>query len=289
MTSLRDCLDGIDLKKDVLDKGFVELVDVMPRLVPHGRTCDYAVVQMARTSFGSGLKSEKEDEALLRYLMRHRHTSPFEGVVLKFHLKVPLFVANQIVRHRTASINQFSARYAEMKDEWYTPPNIRSPHPTNKQSSVPSSKDGKNEIVSAESDVLKNIDTACYVSHTVYKGLLTAGVAKELARTVLPCGMYTEMYFVMDLHNLLHFFSLRCAKDAQEETRLVAEAMLSLTEKIVPQSVKAWNEYRQKSITFTLNELKTLNIAIDASKGSELTPSERRELDTKLGCLPTKP
>ena len=226
-------------KVDCLDKGFVQIVDVMPREIPEGQTCDYAIAQMARVSYGQGTKSVNEDKGLIQYLLRHAHTSPFEGIDFKFHMKMPIFIARQAIRHRTVSLNEISGRYSVMKDEFYIPrsEDIRRQSTTNKQGS-----DGFiDENMSQEfSD---KIDLNCRDAYSLYLKMLDAGVAREQARMILPLNLYTEWYWKQNLHNLLHFLSLRADAHAQLEIRVYADAILKLIQPLVPWTIEAWNKY----------------------------------------------
>lgn len=224
---------------DCLDHGFVRLVDVMPREVTDqgDKTADGAIVQAARVSYGEGTKTINEDRGLIRYLMRHSHTTPLEMVEFKFHCKMPIFVARQWIRHRTANVNEVSARYTEMKDEFFIPEELRKQSATNKQGS-----DGGFRRVDELSYIgrIENVSKECY---NAYGHMITAGVAKELARVVLPVNLYTEWYWKIDLHNLLHFLALRCDSHAQHQIRVFADAMLSLITPIVPLAIEAWEDY----------------------------------------------
>jgi len=223
-----------------LDKGFVELVDAMPRLVPEDRkTADFAIVQAARVSYGPGTKTINEDRGLIRYLMRHAHTTPFEMVEFKFHCKMPIFVARQWIRHRTANVNEVSGRYSVLPDEFYVPEldDVRAQSKTNKQGSdVPVDEETGLRFIS-------DLDEACIKGYANYKNYLDAGVGREQARMILPLNLYTEWYWKLDAHNLFHFLSLRCDSHAQKEIRVFADAMLSLIQPIIPFAVEAFNDY----------------------------------------------
>ncbi len=223
----------------VLDKGFVKLVDIMPRLVPDGQTADSAIVQAARVSYGDGTKTINEDEGLIRYLLRHGHTTPLEMVEFKFLIKLPIFCARQMIRHRTANVNEYSGRYSVMKDEFYIPDvdNIRQQSKTNKQG-------GDDKVSEETADAFKE-DLQHYARelYDEYTGSLDKGISREQARMVLSLNLYTEWYWKTDLHNLLHFLGLRCDPHAQWEMRQYAEAMLKLIEPITPIAVRAWNDY----------------------------------------------
>ncbi|ABU96972.1 thymidylate synthase [Thermus phage P74-26] len=238
----------------VLDKGFVRLVgylvdlaDTRPLgfddhfaytgfIVDHGHTLDAQIVRAARVSYGKGTKTVRDDEKLIRYLLKHEHWSPFEMVEFKFHVKAPIFVARQWFRHRTASVNEISARYSVVEDEFYTPHKWRLQDTKNKQGSV------------GELDELTNAHAtdayteAVAMAFQAYEALLQAGVAREMARMVLPVSVYTQFYWKQDLRNLLHFLKLRLDDHAQWEIRQYAEAILRLIEPLVPITVQAWKE-----------------------------------------------
>ena len=214
-----------------LDRGFIRLVDSMGS--------DDAIVQAARVSYGKGTRKVSQDRGLIRYLMRHRHTTPFEMVEFKFHAKMPIFVARQWVRHRTANINEYSLRYSEARDEFYIPDeeHILFQSKLNKQGrsgEVPA--DLKKKV----QDYFRDISDKSY---TIYSELNDAGIARELARAVLPVNLYTEWYWKNDLHNILHFLSLRLDPHAQYEIRIYAEAMAEIVKKIAPFAYEAFQDY----------------------------------------------
>lgn len=209
----------------------------MPRLVPEGQTCDNAIAQAARVSYGEGTKSVSDDRTLIRHLMRHQHSSPLEMVEFKFLMKLPVFCARQIIRTRTANVNEESARYSVVKDEYYIPKNIRTQSTTNNQGS-------EKELTQEESESYnKAIEEHCKNSYQTYENLLKNDITREQARMVLPQNMYTSWYWKLDLNNLLKFLSLRCDSHAQWETRQYANAILELITPLVPFSIEAWNEY----------------------------------------------
>lgn len=235
-----------------LDKGHVTLLDVMPRLVPEDRkTADYAIVQAARVSYGNGTKTVNEDRGLIRYLLRHKHTTPFEMIEFKFCLKLPIFIARQMIRHRTANVNEYSGRYSVMKDEFYKPnvDNVRQQSLSNKQGSI--------GAIQEEDAVafLQKIDDLCCQSYQEYEKAIENGVAREQARMLLPLNLYTEWYWKVDLHNLLHFLALRCDSHAQWEIRVFADAMLELIKPIVPWTIEAWEDYHDHRGAMRLTKL----------------------------------
>ena len=204
--------------------GFVRLVRYMGS--------DASILQAARTSYGDGTKTIREDQKLLAYLIQNKHLSPFEQVVLVFHMKLPIFVARQLVRHRTARLNEVSARYSEMPEEFWIPKEeeIRIQSTTNKQSS-----DGQAEIPHW---LYKRWQAATHESHALYRDLLAHGVAREQARTVLPVSLYTEWYWQMDLRNLISFLKLRDDPHAQLETQHYAQAIKRLARLVAPETMQ---------------------------------------------------
>lgn len=233
----------LDKEFPVLDKGFVRLVDYMGG--------DSAIVQAARVSYGEGTKTISEDRGLIRYLMRHEHTSPFEMVETKFHCKMPIFVARQWVRHRTASLNEVSGRYSVMKDEFYIP----SPEQVNFQSS--NNKQGRSDETFSPEDterILFNFEDEQVKSYSDYKKRIEKGVARELARINLPLSLYTEWYWKMDLHNLFHFLKLRMDSHAQYEIRVYANAIFDITKKIAPIACEAFEDYQLGAMKFSKQE-----------------------------------
>lgn len=222
-----------------LDKGFVRLVDSMGG--------DDAIVQAARVSYGKGTSKVSQDRGLIRYLMRHRHTTPFEMVEFKFHCKMPIFVARQWVRHRTANINEYSLRYSEARDEFYYP----SPEHIQFQSST--NKQGRKGQVNEEikQKVKKYFKEISKRSFEIYSELNNAGVARELARAVLPVNLYTEWYWKNDLHNLLHFIGLRSDGHAQYEIRVFSDAMGESVKAVAPFAWEAYKDYAVSGLRFS--------------------------------------
>ena len=279
-----DVLENLSNRKiDCLDQGFVELVDVMPRLVPEDRkTADGAIVQMARVSYGDGTKKVSEDRGLIRYLMRHVHTTPFEGVEFKFHCKMPIFVARQWIRHRTANVNEISGRYSVLKDDFYHPTveNIREQSKSNKQGGDKSLADSNLGLANAQC-FLEYLDGLCKDSYRHYEQYLEAGITREQARMILPVNLYTEWYWKIDLHNLFHFLGLRCDAHAQWEIRVFAEAMLQLITPIVPFAVEAWNDYHdhRSAMKLTRLEMDAICKALQGSNVGLLDSDNKREQD----------
>lgn len=220
----------------VLDKGFVRLVDHMGG--------DDRVVQAARVSYGDGTKTVREDKGLITYLMKNRHTSPFEQVVMTFHMKLPIFVARQIIRHRTARLNEISGRYSVMKDEFYLPAleRIQFQSTDNKQGS------GESLPIELAGEVREAMRADQAWSYAQYQHLLSLGVARELARVNLPLSLYTEWYWQMDLNNLFHFLRLRLDPHAQYEVRVYAEALAEIASEVAPVSYEAFRVHAMGGI-----------------------------------------
>ncbi|GAN81246.1 FAD-dependent thymidylate synthase [Acidocella aminolytica] len=229
----------------VLDHGFVRVVDYMGD--------DSAVVQAARVSYGRGTRRALEDEGLIRYLMRHYHSTPFEMCEIKFHVKLPIFVARQWIRHRTANVNEYSARYSILDKDFYLP----APEQMAKQST--DNRQGRGEVLDAEitARVLGLLRQDAEQTYGHYEDMLgdEVGLARELARMNLTLNTYTQWYWKTDLHNLFHFLRLRADSHAQYEIRVYAEAMLKLTEAWVPLSYKAFCDYRLGAVTFSAKML----------------------------------
>ncbi len=254
----------------ILDKGSVILVDCTPRLCPIDRTCEYAAIRAARVSYGLGLKTPEADAGLLNYLIRNYHTSPLEMIVLSFRIKIPIFIARQLVRHRTFSFNEYSMRYSEANDEFYLPEKLHGQCDTNKQGS------SSNEI---DELYLNKIRLSCDRSYTTYRELINAGVSRETARGVLPTNIYTEMYCSVNLNNLFKFLRLRMDSHAQWEIQELARAMHTLAKQILPDAMNAYDNYIDGSLTLTRKEIEALKLGkdeIDASAG------ENREFQEKI-------
>jgi len=249
-----------------LDHGFVALVDCMPRLVPEGKTADFAIVQSARVSYGQGTKHVNEDRGLVRYLMRHRHSTPFEMVEFKFHIAMPIFVARQWIRHRTANVNEYSARYSIVPDRFYRPDidAVRKQSKSNRQGG-----DEPIDVGTAE-EFMQLLEKAEHL-YQDYIGLTEKGVARELARAALPVSVYTEWYWKCDLHNIFHFLSLRLDPHAQLEIQVFAQAMYDLLKPIVPVSAEAFEDYRLESMHLTRLEIEAMRT------GQPLATDNKRE------------
>lgn len=267
----------LDQPVAVLDHGFVRLVDYLGG--------DDRIVQAARVSYGEGTKSVREDRALIDYLLRHQHTSPFEQVILTFHLKMPIFVARQWIRHRTARLNEISGRYSVMRDEFYLPRE----HEVRYQSS--SNKQGSDEReVPAElrHRVLELLGSSQARAYQEYEELLADDVARELARVNLPLSLYTEMYWQIDLNNLFHFLRLRLDWHAQYEIRAYGDAIAAAVRAVCPAAYAAFEEHTLYGRSFSRSELELLRAAIDqaaleaAIEQSGMRKTRRNEFLRKL-------
>jgi thymidylate synthase (FAD) len=271
----------------VLNHGFVRVVDYLGD--------DGAVVQAARVSYGRGTKAANEDRGLIRYLMRHRHSTPFEMCEIKYHVKLPIFVARQWIRHRTANVNEYSARYSVLDREFYIP----APEHLAAQSAV--NRQGRGAVLDGADaarvlDLLREDATRTY-DH--YLDMLNeeedgtprdpsrAGLARELARMNLTLNAYTQWYWKTDLHNLLHFLSLRADAHAQYEIRVYAEAMMDTLRAWVPLCFEAFTDYRLGAATLSAQMLGVVRrrLAGEAvtQEGSGLSKREWRELMDLLG------
>jgi thymidylate synthase (FAD) len=236
----------LDQEIKVLNKGFVRLVDYMGG--------DERIVQAARVSYGSGTKSYRQDRGLIHYLMRNWHTSPFEQVQLTFHTKMPIFVARQWVRHRTARLNEISGRYSIMKDEFYVP------EPEHVCVQSESNKQGRSDpLPASEAEaVIAAMESEQQGVYRNYEAMLDKNVARELARANLPLSLYTEWYWQIDLHNLFHFLRLRMDPHAQYEIRAYAEAMATCARAVAPLAYEAFEEHVLGSVTFSRGEAEAL-------------------------------
>lgn len=215
------------METKVLDNGFVRLIDFMGG--------DFAVVQAARVSFGQGTMGKKQDMNLIDYLLQHRHETPFEQSVFKFHIKCPLFVARQWFRHRMASYNEISGRYTEMKDEFYRPTKLRRQMSKNYEY--------EDIDISQTSELLKDIDLYYQECFKLYRKLLDHGVAKEQARIILPLALYTQFYWTINARSLMNFLSLRVDKHAQAEIRQYADTILKMFRAKMPWTCEAFEKY----------------------------------------------
>jgi thymidylate synthase (FAD) len=270
-----------------LDHGFVRVVDYMGD--------DAAVVQAARVSYGRGTKKVSEDRGLVNYLMRHRHTTPFEMCEIKYHVKLPIFVARQWIRHRTANVNEYSARYSILDNEYY------SPKPEHLAAQSKANRQGRDQVLSGKEaervfDLLKK-DSELVYEH--YMEMLNegetgepldperSGLARELARMNLSLAFYTQWYWKTNLHNLMHFLSLRADAHAQYEIRVYADVMLDTLKRWCPISYDAFMEYRLGGAHLSKTGLAAIKRMIAGEKvdqkASGLNPREWRELMAVLG------
>ncbi|MDD9991300.1 MAG: FAD-dependent thymidylate synthase [Rhodospirillales bacterium] len=306
----------------VLDHGFVRVIDYMGD--------DAAIVQAARVSYGAGTRHVREDRALIRYLLRHRHTTPFEMCELKLHIKAPIFVARQWLRHRTASVNEYSARYSKLDREFYVPDAahlklILDERRLKERGSMKDlfermkvldersalatqsefNKQGRDDALSDNEarHALSRFDDTSKRAYAVYKNLLNentrrtlrnpsyTGLARELARAVLPVNYYTQFYWKIDLHNLLHFLSLRADDHAQYEIRAYAEVILDkIVMRWVPATYEAFRDYGMDAVSLSagaLDVVKRMLAKEDVNEDSSgLSKREWRELMAVLGREP---
>jgi len=241
----------IGVKRPVLSHGYVVLVDYMGN--------DAAIVQAARVSYGRGTKSLRDDRGLVRYLMRHRHTTPFEMVEFKFLVRLPIYVARQWVRHRTASLNEYSARYSVIPDEFDLPP----PEDVRRQSSV--NRQGRGDALPPEvvEEFRRDLERLSRAAYAVYSRALEAGVARETARLVLPLAYYTEWYWKIDLHNLLHFLSLRLDPHAQEEIRRYAAEIAAMVKVVCPVAYEAFEDFTLEGLQLSRREQVAVKVLLD--------------------------
>lgn len=272
----------------VLDEhGFVRVVDYMGD--------DAAIVQAARVSYGRGTKRVSKDQALINYLIRHRHTTPFEMCEIKLHVKLPIFVARQWIRHRTANVNEYSARYSILDNEFYvpTPEHLAAQTTTNGQ--------GRGQLLDPASarrvlGILREDAERAYYNYTVLLNEAPSGdindpgwpgLARELARMNLSLNFYTQWYWKSDLHNLMHFLSLRADSHAQYEICAYAEVMLGIVQRWVPMTYAAFLEYRMNAATISATGLAVIRRMLNGEpvtqETSKLSAREWRELLALLG------
>jgi thymidylate synthase (FAD) len=282
-----DALIGV--QRPVLSHGYVVLVDYMGG--------DAAIVQAARVSYGAGTKTIRDDRGLIRYLMRHRHTTPFEMVELKFLIRLPIYVARQMIRHRTANVNETSARYSIVPDQFDLPPleDIREQSKRNRQGRGGALPPGVAEKFRSD---LARVSADAYGS---YQAALAAGVARETARLVLPLAYYTEWYWKTDLHNLLHFLALRLDPHAQEEIRRYAVEMNAIAQAVAPVATEAFEEYQLEGLSLSRREQRavrallsgatpeaacaTAGLPLAREDGKPMTTGEGVEFLEKLGRI----
>jgi thymidylate synthase (FAD) len=263
----------------VLDHGFIRVIDYMGD--------DSAIVQAARVSYGAGTKHVQNDEGLIRYLMRHWHSTPFEMCEIKLHVKLPVFVARQWIRHRTANVNEYSARYSILDREFYIP----APDQLAAQSTV--NNQGRGEVLQGEEaarvlDLLKSDANRAY-DH--YEAMLSQdgqqGLARELARMNLPANIYTQWYWKVDLHNLFHFLRLRADPHAQYEIRVYAEAIAACVKDWVPLAYGAFEDYRMGGVTLSAKAIAVLKRRLAGEtvtqEASGMSKGEWREFEGVWG------
>ena len=273
----------------VLDHGFVRVIDYMGD--------DAAIVQAARVSYGRGTRLVSEDAGLIRYLMRHRHSTPFEMCEIKFHVKLPIFVARQWIRHRTANVNEYSARYSILDREFYIP----APEQLAAQSSV--NRQGRGDVLTGEeaAHVLALLRADASQTYDHYAEMLNEdasgnavdptrqGLARELARMNLTLNTYTQWYWKIDLHNLFHFLSLRADAHAQYEIRVYADAMLAATRAWVPIATQAFEDFRLGAVTLSAQMLAVVKRMLAGEAvdqvGSGLSKREWGEFMGMLGKI----
>ena len=278
-TTLRATSEGMEkhlyTAHEVLDHGLVRVIDYMGD--------DAAITQAARVSYGRGTKAVQNDEGLIRYLMRHWHSTPFEMCEVKFHVKLPVFVARQWIRHRTANVNEYSARYSILDREFYIP----APEHLAAQSTV--NNQGRGELLEGEeaARVLDILRDDAMRSYDHYEDMLSQegqkGLARELARMNLPANVYTQWYWKVDLHNLFHFLRLRADAHAQYEIRVYAETMCSIVKDWVPLAYGAFEDYRLGGVTLSGKAIEVLKrrLAGEAvtQENSGMSKGEWREFE----------
>lgn len=250
-------------KVEVLSSGHVILQEVMGS--------DQSIVQAARTSYGKGTKTVNEDKGLINYLMRHNHTSPFEMAEMKFHIRCPIYVWRQWIRHRTANVNEYSMRYSEAIDDVEVPAadEWRLQDTNNKQGSDGLLCPNDGSMCSTQSNHAVNI------ARSTYQYVIRAGVSREQARTILPVATYTEAVWKIDLHNLMHFLSLRTKLNAQHEIRVYANVIASMVADRFPLVYEAWKTYRKDAISLSAREINS--IAMKDWEGHYIDNKRERE------------
>ena len=281
--TLRAVSDGMEAHlyraHPVLDHGFIRVIDYMGD--------DAAIVQAARVSYGAGTKHVQNDDGLIRYLMRHWHSTPFEMCEVKLHVKLPVFVARQWIRHRTANVNEYSARYSILDREFYIP----APEHLAAQSVV--NNQGRGEVLTgAESArVLEMLKSDANTAYDHYEAMLSQdgqqGLARELARMNLPANIYTQWYWKVDLHNLFHFLRLRADPHAQYEIRVYAEAIAACVKDWVPLAYGAFEDYRMGGVTLSAKAIEVLKRRLTGEavgqETSGMSKGEWREFEAVWG------
>jgi len=257
-------------KIDILDKGYVMLIDYMGN--------DDRIAEAARVSYATGTKSVSSDEGLIRYLMRHKHSSPFEMVNFTFEVRAPIFVARQWLRHRTAKVNEESARYSILLNDMYVPEKdrLQKQSTTNKQGS-------EQEVVDNPGWVQEKIREGNEQSYQRYDILLQQGLTRELSRGALNLNTYTRWIWTIDLHNLFHFLKLRTDSHAQWEIRVFAEAIETFVKQVCPIAYEAYIDYSKESITLSKVELEYLQSGTWSTRASKREIVEFRAKKASLG------
>ncbi len=261
-----------------LDNGFIRLMDYMGG--------DASIVQAARVSYGDGTKKTSEDRHLIRYMLRQGHTSPFEMVEFKFHCKMPIFVARQWIRHRTANVNEYSGRYSIMPEQYYLPEleDVKTQSVTNRQGT----SDVGLPAATAE-EFLKHLKEVSEHAFKIYNQAIDKNIARELSRINLPLSIYTEWYWKNDLHNTLHFLKLRLEKHAQAQIRVYAEKMAEMVKAVAPLAWEAFEDYVLNSTRLSAQETEAINKILrgedkDAAMDG-LSKREKNEILPKLEKL----
>ena len=272
----------------VLDHGFVRVIDYMGD--------DAAVVQAARVSYGKGTKKISDDAGLINYLLRHRHTTPFEMCEIKYHVKLPIFVARQWIRHRTANVNEYSARYSVLDREFYVPEedDLAAQSSSNRQGrgNILSGKEAKRVLDILREDAQMTYDHYIEMLNESEEGNIIdvskEGLARELARMNLTLSTYTQWYWKTDLHNLLNFLSLRADTHAQYEIRVYADAMMETLRRWCPITFQSFSDHRVEGVTFSGKAIKVVKKLISGvhinQEESGMSKREWRELMEVIGC-----
>ena len=272
----------------VLDHGFVRVIDYMGD--------DAAVVQAARVSYGKGTTKISDDAGLINYLLRHRHTTPFEMCEIKYHVKLPIFVARQWIRHRTANVNEYSARYSVLDREFYVPEedHLAAQSSSNRQGrgNILSGKEAKRVLDILREDAQMTYDHYIEMLNESEEGNIIdvskEGLARELARMNLTLSTYTQWYWKTDLHNLLNFLSLRADTHAQYEIRVYADAMMETLRRWCPITFQSFSDHRVEGVTLSGKAIKVVKKLISGvhinQEESGMSKREWRELMEVIGC-----
>jgi thymidylate synthase (FAD) len=245
----------LDKEFPVLDKGFVRLVDYLGG--------DARIVQAARVSYGEGTKTVREDSALIDHLLRNSHTSPFEQVVLAFHVKLPVFVARQWLRHRTARLNEISGRYSVLRGEFYVP---RAEDVTFQSADNRQGRAKEAAPPEFAEKVCASLERGQRDAYHTYGELIQSGLSREIARVCLPLSVYTEMYWQIDLHNLFHFLRLRFDLHAQKEIREYAEVLLRIARAVAPLATASFENHRLGGISLSQDEADALRVMLSGGE-----------------------